>query len=172
MIFSNKFPYLKSSYLTTVYSPSFQVRQLSWNQSPSIRSLRITSRDSLIHLAILNACPNLSSLHLTLYQLDPTPIDIKPHRNLKQLTFIFNGLIDEAFYSLIPCLERLIIEQSIHFSEEDLHFDYLGKQLLSLKQLKYILHLLNSNQYEIICQIQTNFLNNFSNKKSHHLYIK
>jgi hypothetical protein len=181
MIFSNKFPHLKSSYLTTVYSPSFEVRQLSWSQSPSIRSLRISSRDSLIHLAILNACPNLCSLHLTLHQLDHTQFDIKPHRNLKQLTFVLNSLtwpsdetIFQTFFLSIPCLERLTIERSILLLPETLlHFDWLEKiltrQLLFLKQFRYCLHLLNSDQN--LCQIRKNFVNIFSNNKSYQLHI-
>jgi hypothetical protein len=183
MIFSNQFPYLKSSYLTTVYSPSFEVRQLSWSQSPSIRSLCISSHDSLIHLAILNACPNLYSLHLILYQLDHTPTNIKFHRNLKQLKLVLNSLIwpsDETifqtFFSLIPCLERLIIERTILLPDDLLHFDWLAKiitqELLLLKQFRFYLHLLNSNQYnQTLCQIETNFRNYFSNNKSYYLYI-
>jgi hypothetical protein len=191
MIFSNKFPYLKSCYLTTVYSPSFEVRQLSWSQSPSLRSLRISSRDSLIHVAILNACPNLYFLDLSLYQLDHTPLDIKPHRNLKRLKFILNNFswpldetIFETFFFLIPYLERLTIERSINLPEKInnlVQFDWLAKiftrQLRFLKQFIYYLHLLNSHQInrseldKDIYQIQKNFVNTFQNYKYYQLHI-
>jgi hypothetical protein len=191
MVFSNKFPYLKSCYLTTVYSPSFEVRQLSWSQSPSLRSLHISSRDSLIHVAILNACPNLCFLNLSLYQLDHTPLDIEPHRNLKRLKFILNNLIwpsdetiFETFFFSIPYLERLTIQRSISLPEtinKLVQFDCLAKvitrQLPFLKQFIYYLHLLNShqiNQSELdkdIYQTQKNFINIFQNYENYYLHI-
>jgi len=192
MIFSNKFPHLNSCYLTTVYSPSIEVRQLSWSQSPSLHSLRISSRDSLIHVSILNACPNLYFLDLSLYQLDPTPLDIKPHRNLKRLKFILNNFtwpsdetIFETFFFLIPYLKQLNIHRSIVLPEridDLLQFDSLRKiltrQLTYLEQFVYSLNLLNSdkmNRFELdkdISQIQKDFVNYFQNYKYYYLQIK
>lgn len=191
MIFSNKFPYLKSCYLTTVYLPSFEIRQLSWSQSPSLRSLHISSRDSLIHIAILNACPNLYSLDLSLYQLDYTPLDIQPHQNLKRLKFILNNLtwsldnkIFETFFFCIPYLEYLIIQRSITLPETinnlvqfDSLSNILNQQLIYLKKFIYYLHLLNSyqtNQHELdkdIYQIENNFVNIFQKYNYSYLHI-
>jgi hypothetical protein len=94
-IFSNKFLRLKPFYLTIVYSPSVEVRQLSWNQLPSIRLLYIyiLLRDSLIHIAILVACLKLYYLNLSVFQLHHTPSNIKPHINLKRMKFIFYNRI-------------------------------------------------------------------------------
>jgi hypothetical protein len=192
MIFSNKFPYLKSCYLTTVYLPSFEVRQLSWSQSPSLRSLRISSRDSLIHVAILNACPNLYFLHLSLYQLDHTPLDIKPHQNLRRLKFILNNFtwpldetIFETFFCSIPYLEQLTIERSISLPgtiNNLVQFDRLSKiltqQLPFLKQFIFYLHLLNCNKINSfqldkdIYQMQKNFVNIFQKYEYYYLRIK
>lgn len=191
MIFSNKFPYLKSCYLTTVYSPSFELRQLSWSQSPSLRSLRISSRDSLIHIAILNACPNLYFLELSLYQLDYTPLDIKPHQNLRRLKFILNNLtwssdkkIFETFFYSIPYLEHLTIQRSITLPEQIhnlVQFDSLSKilhkQLPYLKQFIYYLHLLNSYQMNLfeldkdIYQAEKIFVNIFQKYQYYYLHI-
>ncbi|CAF3849172.1 unnamed protein product [Adineta steineri] len=191
MIFSNKFPYLKSCHLTNVYSPSFQLRQLSWSQSPFLRSLHISSHDSLIHVAILNACPNLHSLHLSLFQLDHTPLDVKPHENLKKMKFILNNLIwpldntiFETFFCSMPYLERLIIQRSATIPEmlsDLLQFDWLSKvitqHLSYLKQFIFYLHFINSNKMDqsefnkVICQIQTNFVNNFHNYRHYRLKI-
>jgi hypothetical protein len=186
MIFSNKFPHLKSCSLTSVYSPSFEVRQLSWSQSPSLHSLHISSHDSLIHVAILNACPNLYFLDLTLYQLDYTPFDIKPHRNLKRLKFILNNssclwdeTIFEAFFLSIPYLEQLSIQRSIEVFDNFLQFDWLAKiltrQLLFLQKFIFCLHCDKIDKHEVeknICQIEKNFVNSFRNDKHYHLQIK
>jgi len=191
MIFSNKFPYLKSCYLTTVYSPSFELRQLSWGQSPALRSLRISSHDSLIHVAILNACPNLYFLDLSLFQLDHTPLDIKPHRNLKRMKFTMNNLlwpsddtIFETFFLSMPYLKRLSIQRSAALPElinELLKFDWLSRiitrHLRFLQQFIFYLHLINSNKMDrseldkSICQIQQNFVNIFQNYRHYHLQI-
>ena len=184
MIFSNQFPRLKSCYLTSVYSPSFEVRQLSWNACPSLRTLRISSRDSLIHVAILNACPNLIFLHLSIDQFESTSSAIKPHRNLKELNFIVNyqswpvdEMIFETFFSSIPCLERLTIERT-SVPTELIHFDCLGKmiteELLLLRSFRFLLHLCHSKRYEMtsnLCQIQKNFVNTFPDQQYYRLYI-
>ncbi|UJR32271.1 hypothetical protein I4U23_019736 [Adineta vaga] len=191
MIFSNQFPSLKSCYLTNVYSPSLEVRQLSWSQSPFLRSLRISSHDSLVHVAILNACPNLSSLSLSLFQLDHTPLHIKPHQNLKKLQFIMNNLlwpsdetIFDTFFYTMPCLERLTIQRSIALPEiidKYLHFDWLSKiifrHLSYLKKFGFYLKLINTNKIDrieltqILCQIENNFVHSFQNNKHYRLLI-
>ncbi|CAF0918745.1 unnamed protein product [Adineta ricciae] len=191
MIFSNQFPRLKFCHLTNVYSPSIELRQLSWSQSPLLRSLRISSHDSLIHVAILNACPNLSSLSLSLFHLDQTPLNVQSHRNLKKLKFIINNLrwpsdetIFETFFCTMPCLERLVIQRSAALPDilnELQQFDWLAKIILrrlpQLKQFIFYLQLVNTsvmnpldfNQY--ICQIKKNFVDKFHNYTNYRLLI-
>jgi hypothetical protein len=191
MIFSNKFTSLKSCYLTTVYSPSLEVRELSWNQSPSLRSLRISSKDSLIHVAILNACPNLSVLQLSVFHLDHTPVNIKPHMNLRRMKLIFDNVIwpldeviIETFFFSMPYLKRLSVQRSASVPEtinDLLQFDWLvrviTRQLLFLQQFIFCLHLLNSHKIDqaelekFICQIQKHFVNIYHNYQQYHLEI-
>ena len=191
MIFSNKLPHLKSCYLTTVYLPSIELRQVSWSQSPSLRSLRISSRDSLIHVAVLNACPNLVFLDLFLFQLDDTTLDVKPHRNLRRMKFILDKFfwpqddrIFETFFFAMPCLKRLNIQRSAALPErlnDLLQFDWLARiiirQLPVLKQFIFSLHLFRSYEFDrskldkYICQMQTNFVHSFQNYKHYCLQI-
>ena len=177
MIFSNQFPRLTTCHLTTVYSPSSALRQLSWQQSPSLRSLRIASRDPLIHLSILTACPNLHALDLCIVQLDRTPKEIQRHERLKRLRLFFDHvrwptepLTFESFFFAMPALERLTVHRLAVLPQaldELLRFDWLvpvtRQQLSSLQHFDFVLHLFNTSHVSpdqldrALDQIQTSF---------------
>lgn len=177
MIFSNKFPHLTSCHLTTVYSPSSALRQLSWQQSPLLRSLRISSRDPLIHLAILTACPNLNALELCIVQLDRTPGEVPRHEQLKRLRLFFDDaqwptdpLIFESFFFSMPSVEQLTVHRLAVLPravDDLLRFDWLApvirQQLSSLQRLTFFLHLSNTSQIppdhldRVIDQMQAKF---------------
>jgi len=175
-IFSNQYPCLKSSYLTNVYSPSNEIRQLSWNQCLSLQYLRISSHDSLIHIAILNACPNLYSLDLCLLnQFDPTPIQsIRIHDKLKRLKFQLKQTIShaneidlfESFFSLLPNLELLSLQCSTNCLSKIFSFDtfamILQQKCTYLKVFRLSLHLSTQQTKPILCQLKENFQKMFS----------
>ena len=191
MIFSNKFPRLTACHLTNVYSPSLELRQILWNQSPSLRSLRISSRDTQIHVAILAVCPNLEFLHLSVFQLDRTPCNAQSPARLKRLKFIFNNpdwpsdeMILDTFFSSMPFLERLSIRRlaSVPDTIDDLlAFDWLSRvltqRLSKLQQLHFRLHLLNSHQTDAdeldrrIHQLRKNFVNIYQNARDYSLRV-
>ena len=162
MIFSNQYPRLKSSHLTDVYSPSLQLRQISWSQTFALRSLRISSDDSLIHLAVLNTCPNLHSLQLVLSRLDPIPSNTPPHENLKKFKLllmnsleIFDEIVFESLFLFLPYLQQFTIQISINPS----HFDHLTtiikEKLIFLQYFRFILPQSSSNS--IIDKLKTIF---------------
>jgi hypothetical protein len=177
MIFSNKFPRLTSCHLTTVYSPSSALRHLSWQQSPLLRSLRISSRDPLIHVAVLTACPNLNALDLSIVQLDRTPTDIPRHERLKRLRLFLDRaqwptdpLVFKSFFFSMPSVERLAVHRLAglpHSVDDLLRFDWLApvidQRLLSLQQLTFCLHLSNTSEVPsdhldgLIDQMRTKF---------------
>lgn len=136
-IFSDGYPSLTACCLTNVYSPSFELRRLSWHQSPSMRFAKISSRDAMIHYAVLSSCPNLQSFHLSMEQLDRTPIDSPPHQSLRQLRFQLNQwpgdrTIWESFFRFIPFLRRLIISRQAMLPDaldDLLQFDWLASVL-------------------------------------------
>lgn len=146
MIFSNQYPRLKSSHLTNVYSPSLQLRQISWTQTFALRSLRISSDDSLIHLAILNTCPNLHSLQLVLSRLDSIPPNTPPHENLKKFKLIlsnsleiFDDLVFESLFLFLPYLQQLTIQISINSSQFDSLTSMIKSRLTFLQYFRFIL---------------------------------
>jgi hypothetical protein len=150
MIFSSHYPRLTHCRLTSVYSPSSELRRLSWQQSPHIRSLRISSRDPSIHTAILAACPNLQSLHLSIVTLDRTPFESHVHQQLKSLNLSIDNLvwpndgsIWNGFFALVPQLQSLTVHRRSAI-EDVLAFDWLipilQQQLLSLQHYRFVLH--------------------------------
>jgi hypothetical protein len=191
MIFSNRFPRLTSCYLTTVYSPSIEIRRLSWQQSPALRFLRISSCDALIHVAILAACPNLCMLHLSVVHLNRTPINSPIHRQLKQLTCRFERMhwpsdnqIFSTFFILVPNLQRLIVHRSATLPDafnDLLEFDWLATivvhHLPMLIYFKFYLHLMIiyrscSNHFDnFIDQLKKNFFQYYRHHRRYALRI-
>ena len=191
MIFSNKFPRLTSCHLTNVYSPSLELRRKLWHQSPSLRSLRISSRDTQIHVAILAVCPNLEFLHLSIFQLDRTPCNAQSPTRLKRLKFIFNNpvwpsdeTIFDTFFSSMPLLERLSIRRLacvLDTIDDLLAFDWLSRvlnqRLTNLHQLHFRLHLLNTHQTDSadlerwVHQLHKNFVNIYQNARDYSLRV-
>ena len=174
MIFSNGFPRLKSCHLTSVYLPSMEIRQVSWKQSPSIRSLKISSRDPSIHLAVLSACPNLRYFDLTIRQLDHPLVEIDTHFHLRKLRLRFEDgqwPIDQSifkkFFIVIPYITDLYVHRFACLPElfnELIEFNWLGpiihQQLQHLQRFYFYVHLVSTdeNRYAfLIDQMQTNF---------------
>lgn len=81
-IFSSAFPNLISCTLL-----GFGVIHTAedWTQSPSIRILKFRFINLLVYKSILSVCPNLYFLRMSMPNVNMTPIDIKPHMNLKRL---------------------------------------------------------------------------------------
>lgn len=112
-IFSNDFVKLKSCVLNRLQAIE------SWDISPTIEFLHVHSDQSDILIPLLNACPNLHSLNLTIPTVTSSIQTPQVHSQLKRLTlrittidWIENSIL-KMFFLLLPNLERLSLERTM-----------------------------------------------------------
>ena len=153
-IFSNTFPKLQSSSIARIRFPENGFP--SWSQTFSIRSLKFNEINASIFLAVLSACPNLSSLHFKLSLESPMPAShIISHPNLKQLMINMNAdhwpwtdqfLVD--YLRCLPHLEQFHISRSIANSASRLViFD-------QLREYHWLASIIQSSHLSFLCRFR------------------
>lgn len=170
-IFSNEFPRLKSCVLNKLQSID-SIHQ--WETSPAIRSLRIHSDQSQIFTPLLNACPNLHSLNLSIPTLSSSIESPQIHIHLKRLMLCImtinwpeNSFLKMLFV-LIPHLERLSIERTMEnctavnrLKQKDWLAEIIVDCLPCLKSFQLILNICDKQDWEKIdvTSLETSFAN-------------
>ena len=170
-IFSNEFPRLKSCVLNKLQSID-SIQQ--WKTSPAIQSLRIHSDQSHIFTPLLNACPNLHSLKLSIPSISSSIESPQIHIHLKCLTLCITSInwpensFLKMLFHFIPHLERLSIERmmencaGVHrLEKKDWLAEIIVDYLPCLKSFQLILNICDKQQWENIDMksLETRFAN-------------
>jgi len=193
MIFSNRFPNLKS-YYNLNYEKIRSTEQ--WSDSPIIRILKIGFVEFSTFKAILSICPNLYYLDFGIIIPSKSSSKIEPHSNLKQLILRTkyntwpvnqNLSIFEDLFTCIPNLEKLSIHRRDNISiisKSFIKYDWLSSILNSYFPLLHrfycyfhIFQVRNSrivvgpHLKNILNQIMDNFQNVYKNRYQARLII-
>jgi len=190
MIFSNRFPNLKS-YYNLNYEKIRSTEQ--WSDSPIIRILKIGFVEFSTFKAILSTCPNLYYLDFGIEIENEFSSKIEPHLNLKQLilrTSYNNWPTNEnlsILFACIPNLEKLSIHRKDNISiirKSFIKYDWLSSMINSYFPLLcrfycyfHIFKLGNSkirigpNLKDIVNQIIENFHSVHNNRSQARLII-
>jgi hypothetical protein len=149
-IFSNHFTQLKFCFL---YGREVPRKTLDWTRSPHLEHVHVTSNYS----TILDVCPNLSVLHLSLPKFPRHVISPVPHHHMKHLRLILTSIIwseDEQYFRILfssmPYLERFSLHKIFSLTNTIdllLQYDWLSSLLSDylpcLKEFRYYLYVLN-----------------------------
>lgn len=156
-----------------------------WTSLSSLKTLKVSRITSIVYKTILQVCPNLTDLKLSMFSSDELKSDIEKHLNLRKLTidiadmiWPWNDHVFDGFLSCVPNLEKFIIYRSIFILQLPrfpLEYDWLISKIHlyipSIRQFKFFFNIVPNelssevDTENILCQMKDLF-----RKKHNKLY--
>lgn len=137
-----------------------------WTCLTSLESLKVSRITSIVYKTILEVCPNLIDLQLSMFSSDILKSNLEKHLNLKRLTIDIADMIwpwddgvFDSYLSYVPNLEKFTVYRSIftlQLSRFPLEYDWLASKiqlyLSSIRQFKFFFNII---QGQLLTEINT-----------------